>query len=313
MDAALDRSAEAVTAHLDDNSGSEDWATMIAREHTLQDDLDDRTKREARRILRRLSEKDAFLAVSETMERAVVLRETVPGTPTRTAVVERDVAHSFALLDWIQPSHSGKIARYVITEAGRAALKRLLEEDRAARAPSNGFAEMPSPFAAQHRDEAERRCMDADGTVRPMRYNLAESPLGVLGRKRDRHGTPYLSPDQIEAGERLREDFEIAQMGPKVAQNWDSFLVPRDRGAVAPGRGPAEGPQAARDRVQKAVTALGPGLSDVALRVCCFLEGLEAAEKRLGWSARSGKVVLRIALQRLAMHYGIHPDRARSA
>ena len=52
-----------------------------------------------------------------------------------------------------------------------------------------------------------------------------------------------------------------------------------------------------------AVRELGPGLGDVALRVCCFLEGVEAAEKRLGWSARSGKIVLRIALQRLAQHY----------
>lgn len=52
-----------------------------------------------------------------------------------------------------------------------------------------------------------------------------------------------------------------------------------------------------------ALSDLGPGLGDVALRCCCFLEGLEQAEKRLGWSARSGKIVLRIALQRLKRHY----------
>ena len=57
------------------------------------------------------------------------------------------------------------------------------------------------------------------------------------------------------------------------------------------------------DRVGAALRNLGPGLGDVALRVCCFLEGLETAEKRMGWSARSGKVVLRIALQRLKRHY----------
>ena len=59
-----------------------------------------------------------------------------------------------------------------------------------------------------------------------------------------------------------------------------------------------------RDRVSAVLRDLGPGLGDVALRVCCFLEGLETAERRMGWSARSGKVVLKIALQRLAEHYG---------
>ena len=63
-------------------------------------------------------------------------------------------------------------------------------------------------------------------------------------------------------------------------------------------------------RVAKAMEALGPGLSDIVFRICCFLEGLETAEKRLGWSARSGKVVLKIALERLAAHYRIAAGRA---
>jgi len=52
-----------------------------------------------------------------------------------------------------------------------------------------------------------------------------------------------------------------------------------------------------------ALRDLGPGLGDVVLRCCCYLEGLEQAERRMGWSARSGKIVLRIALQRLRLHY----------
>jgi len=49
----------------------------------------------------------------------------------------------------------------------------------------------------------------------------------------------------------------------------------------------------------------------VALRCCCYLQGLEIVEKRMGWSARSGKIVLRIALQRLRRHYDDQavPDR----
>ena len=59
----------------------------------------------------------------------------------------------------------------------------------------------------------------------------------------------------------------------------------------------------ARNRVALALSELGPGLSDVVLRCCCYLEGLETIEKKLSWSARSGKIVLRIALMRLKIHY----------
>ena len=61
----------------------------------------------------------------------------------------------------------------------------------------------------------------------------------------------------------------------------------------------------ARERFGKAASALGLGLSDAAIRICCFHEGLEATERRMGWSARSAKVVLKLALQRLADHYGL--------
>ena len=58
--------------------------------------------------------------------------------------------------------------------------------------------------------------------------------------------------------------------------------------------------------VKQALQALGPGLSDVALRCCCDLEGLEAAERKLGWPARSAKIVLRIALEQLEDYYQDH-------
>jgi hypothetical protein len=266
---------------------------------------DPHVEREARRILRRLCEKGAFLAVAPSMEKAVVLREVVPGRQNRIAVVDRDVAHAFALREWIGCEKAGKIACYTITAVGRAALKRLLVEERAGREPKGGFAEAASPFQEQHRFFAERRVMAEDGSgERKLRFNLAESPLLVLGRKRDKDGAAYLTPELIEAGERLREDFELAQMGPRVTQNWERFLTAGgSRGALAGGRGVAEGPQDARHRVARALEALGPGLSDIVFRICCFLEGLETAEKRLGWSARSGKVVLKIALERLAAHY----------
>lgn len=275
---------------------------------------DPRIEREGRRILRRLCEKGAFLAVAPNMEKAVVLREVVPGRQNRIAVVERDVAHAFALMEWIGCEKAGKIACYTITAVGRAALKRLLTDERGARAAKEGFAEAPSAFQEQHRCFAERLVASDDGSgTRKVRFNLAESPLSVLGRKRDKDGSAYLNPHLVEAGERLREDFELAQMGPRITQNWDRFLTAGGTRGMTPGRGPAEGPGDARVRVAKALEALGPGLSDIVFRVCCFLEGLETAEKRLGWSARSGKVVLKIALERLASHYGLAESARRSA
>jgi hypothetical protein len=167
---------------------------------------------------------------------------------------------------------------------------------------AQGLAEAASPFAGQHRDWELREIAAEDGP-RKLRCNMAESPVAALGRRRDKDGKPFLEAELVQAAERLREDFECAQMGPRVAQNWDRFLTGADRGAFRPGGGGSDGPRAARDRVAAALRDLGPGLGDVALRVCCFLEGIETAERRMGWAARSGKIVLRIALQRLRRHY----------
>jgi DNA-binding PadR family transcriptional regulator len=267
-------------------------AAMVIEEETIA--------QEARRILRRLSEPGAVLAIAPDMDKAAVVRNLPEGRTLRTAVVERGVAQAFALKDWITCRKPGRISTYEMTSAGRAALKRMLDED--ARTAGAGFAEAATPFADQHRAWAEREVTE-EGGPRRLRYNLAESPVAVLARRRDKDGRPFLEPDLAEAAERLREDFELAQMGPRVAQNWERFLTAGDRGGFRPDAGGAEGPRGARERVAAALRDLGPGLGDVALRCCCFLEGLEVAEKRMGWAARSGKIVLRIALIRLRRHY----------
>ncbi len=258
--------------------------------------------REARRILRRLCETDAVLAVAQDLDKAVVLRPGPDGEQTRTAVVDRSIAQAFLIKDWISCLKAGRIARYAITAAGKAALRRLLDEDRRRRQAALGFAEAATPFQAQHAIWGTTRVAEG-GKSRKLRVNLAESPLAVLGRRKGPDGHPFLSPALVQAGEKLREDFERAQMGPRVGQNWDRFLTGGDRGGFLNDSGLAEGPRAARARVSEALDDLGPGLADVVLRVCCFLEGLESAEKRLGWSARSGKIVLKIGLQRLLAHY----------
>lgn len=257
-------------------------------------------EREGRRVLRRLTEPGALLAIAQDMEKAVILRSFPDGRSARTGVMERVVAQAFVLKDWIACRKAGRVSSYEITPAGRAALKRMIAADDEARLAS-GLAEAPMAFADQHRIWGAREAPGAEGPRR-MRVNLAESPVAVLGRRRDKDGQPFLGEGLIEAAEQLREDFELAQMGPRVAQNWERFLTGgAERGG--PGDARPEGPRDARDRVALALRDLGPGLGDVALRVCCFLEGIETAEQRMGWAARSGKIVLRIALQRLRRHY----------
>ncbi|SDW78017.1 DUF6456 domain-containing protein [Celeribacter indicus] len=256
--------------------------------------------REARRILRRLCESGACLAVARDMDRAVVVRDLPDGRVTRIAVLDRPVAQAMALKDWIVPQARGRVTRYRISAAGRAALRDLLAEDL--RRPA-GFSEAPAAFPVP-------ACLPGFGpeageeseTARRLRYSVAESPVMVLSRLRDKGGAAFLSPELVAAAERLREDFELAQMSPQETPDWDRLLAGGARGEVA--CDPAgSGPEAAAARVAAALADLGPGLGDVALRCCCYLEGMALAEKRMGWSARSGKIVLRIALQRLRTHY----------
>jgi transposase-like protein len=265
-----------------------------------QSTLDDaELGREAIRVLRRLNEAGASLAIASDMEKAVVVRDTPDGQTLRTAVVERVVAEAMALKDWIAAVSEGRVSRYRITGPGRMALKRFLAEEEAMRV---GMGEGADPCSEQHREWVRRNASNDTNRKRGLRYNAAESPLSLLARRKDKDGAPFLSADLVAAGERLREDFELAQIGPRVTQNWDRFLTAGTRGDFS-SAGVSGGSDAARDRVSRALSDLGPGLGDVVLRTCCFLEGMELVEKRMGWSARSGKIVLRIALLRLKAHY----------
>ena len=173
--------------------------------------------REARRILRRLCEKEATLVLAQDMDKAIVLRKGSDGSQTRTAVLDRKVAHAFALKDWIQTAKQGRVSIYTITEAGKSALKRLIEEDRKRRRAPMEMAEAATPFLAQHQLWGEKPVEQDDGSIRKMRINLAESPLAMLARRKGADGKPFLTMDLVQAGEKLREDFECAQMGPRVA------------------------------------------------------------------------------------------------
>ncbi|MEP4198082.1 MAG: DUF6456 domain-containing protein [Aliishimia sp.] len=264
-------------------------------------------EKEALRVLRRLCETGSVLAIAADMDMAVVVREGADGSSTRTAVVAQEVAQDMAVQGWIDTTGQGRVLRYSITNAGRDAVKTFIDRfptANEATARQTEMAEAAASFDAAPKAWGERTVRDETGEPKKVCYNLADSPLTALARRRSKDGEAFLTDDLVRCGERLREDFELAQMGSRKTQDWGNLLnggadvKPTDADRVT-----GFGPEAARARVSGALRELGPGLNDVALRCCCFLEGLESCEKRLGWSARSGKIVLRIALQRLQRHY----------
>lgn len=132
-----------------------------------------------------------------------------------------------------------------------------------------------------------------------MTVNLAESPLGWLKA----HG--HVSEQQYEAGERLRGDWERAQLGPRVTMRWDAAPIERGARGAPEAAEPGGIAPAAKARFDAAVAAVGPGLSEVLWRVVCAGEGMREAETALGWPARAGKLVLGLALDRLSRFYRI--------
>lgn len=306
VDIAFDALGDVARRTLSKDAISEDDAMTLplrVDDDAAEISRSDYALRVAARTLERLAEPEAFMMVAKGAEKAGVFsRKNKFRRPLGLLTVE--AAADLAARDWVRcVSKTAMSAKYAISDAGRAWLRRRKAEEDAAAAPVVSRNERPGPFAAQQMEQGERAVAHADGSVEVIRVNLAESPLGWLASRKGADGAPFLAAAEFEAGERLRNDFEAAQMGPRVTQDWRGFLTPRDGGFGA--AEPAEGPRAARERFSRALEDLGPGLADVALRTCCHLEGLESTERRMGWSARSGKVVLKIALQRLADFYGL--------
>lgn len=134
---------------------------------------------------------------------------------------------------------------------------------------------------------------------RSVTVNLAESPLGWLFARK------LVSQRQFDAGERLRADWEMAQLAPRVTMSWDAAPVARGRGGSATECDLSGAQIDARRRFDSAIASAGPGLADILWRVVCAGEGMRDAETALGWPARAGKLVLTFALDRVADFYRV--------
>ena len=153
------------------------------------------------------------------------------------------------------------------------------------------------PFA---RDGQARSAARKGGAApRSVTVNMVESPLGWLKAR------GMVTQRQFDAGDRLREEWERAQLSPSVTMRWDAAPLGGSRRAAPRVLDPTERQLAAKARFEQAVAAVGPGMSDILWRVVCAGEGMREAERALGWPARAGKLVLGLALNRLADHYRI--------
>jgi len=273
--------------------------------------------REARRILRKLAAKGAALVADGE---SYTVRS--PNAVRTRVTVARELVEIFRRRDWLEPmrppqrslrsplSPKGGEGRvrgiglpaqgeakeiFILSDAGLGWLRRALAEEGA--------------FAAQHQLRARRMITDNEGIEHAVTVNEGESPLGWLRNRRGRDGKPLIDATQLEAGEKLRRDFTLAQMTPRLAVDFAAPVIGGKRGIKADAP-LVHSVLAAKQRVRRALAHVGPGLADLLIDVCCHLIGLEDAERDKGWPKRSGKIVLVIALDRLAEHYGMRSQPA---
>ena len=238
---------------------------------------DGELQREARRILRRM------LGGNSALVRLDDGRFTIEkdGKQDRLRIAPEHVS-GFRARDWISPRGTAPQS-FVLSEAGAAWLRRTFADG--------------DPFAAQHQLRARHMVIDAQGFEQLVTANDAESPISRLKARN------LIDAAQFDAAEKLRRDYTLAQLAPRLGVDLSAPVVLGRRGQKESTL--TETVIAAKQRFARAMKAVGPGLSDLLFDVCCHLVGLEDAEQELKWPRSAGRIVLMIALDRLALHYGM--------
>ncbi len=242
----------------------------------------------AERLLAALVAPGAEGIVDPTDESAIILRKSRGGVSVgggRFPLADGEALVRHDLARWSAEGTGQRVLR--ATGAGKARHRR-----------REGGGE--SPFLRQHVETAAATVETPAGPAR-VRVNAEESPLDWLRRRRGRDGEPMIDEASFQAGERLRADITLAGLLPGVTARWD---LPRSGGGMSPSEA-TDRMVAARQRIRHAFEAVGSDFSDLLMDLCGFLKGLELIERERQWPPRSAKVVVRLALARLAEHYGL--------
>jgi hypothetical protein len=237
-------------------------------------------EREARRIFRKMLTRGAHIgACEEGTDFALFVSERAR---KRSYLIEAEVMREFLARDWLR-GRGTTPESWRLSSAGEGWYLR--------------HQAASEPYAAQHQARVTKLIETETGTRRVL-FNEGESPLGWLKRRR------LIAPAHFEAGERLRRDFTLAQLTPRLGVDLSVPIVLGQRGAKSDSN-LSDTVLDAERRFGRAMAAVGPGLSDILFDVCCHLSRLEEIENAKDWPRRSAKVVLDIALERLARHYGM--------
>jgi hypothetical protein len=257
---------------------------------------------ESSRLLCELGYAGRYATLDPTSDNGLILRCARAGVSLGGGRFPRGAAEELLRHDPVEEIGARSRPALRISEVGLARLKR--ERARPEHA-----------FRSQHEELVEAR-IAVKGRKTTVALNAAESPLDWLRRRRGPDGEPLIDEACFQAGERLRRDLTFAAMLPPVTANWEGAVANKTRGGAPEPAAATHRAVAARLRVRQAFEALGPDFADLLIDLCGFLKGLEEIERDRSWPARSGKVVVKLALARLADHYGLEraaqgPSRSR--
>ena len=168
-----------------------------------------------------------------------------------------------------------------------------------------GYVARHRPGDAPDEDAREAPAVGSRSEPAAAQVNERESPLAWLRRRKAGDGEPFMPDDAFLAGERFRADVTRACLMPNVTTNWSRVESPSGQPGPRDPASASDAAVAARQRVRAVYRLLGRDMADFLMDVCAFLTPLTDAERRRSWPARSGKLVLRLALTQLAGHYGI--------
>lgn len=163
-------------------------------------------------------------------------------------------------------------------------------------------ARTDQPFADQHRRVELRTVMEPEGSRAVLADADACAPLARY--MKGQGGKPaLLEPVHASAAAILVRDYERSALTSRVTMNWSP--VPGGGTRSAP-KDRAEAPGARLDaqaRVLDALEAVGPGLDRLLTNILLRQTGMGRAERELDWPERTGSPALKLALDRLAIHY----------